>query len=193
MNALLPVGAILLFFAGKTLQQKLERISITGLHIKPGSISFTEVLLQVTLDVYNPNSSSLDFNFFNGYIYRNGIRLGRFDFNNSKGGAKIAGRGTTPVTFNVRITTAGVVGNLFNILKNIKNQKAVDLTFSIDALLNVGGFDVPVKYSYNLKDAISGVHSVGKPYVKMEFANNAEMENHFKKNCGEQKHYFSKN
>jgi len=164
MNPVLPIliiGAAIL--AGKSLKEQVERISITNFKISAGSIKINEVLLKVTLDVYNPNSMALPFGYFAGYIYRNGIRLGRFEFKDTA--VKIPGRSTTPITFNVKITTAGVVMNLFDILKNITKQKPVDLTFSVDGILNIGGYDAPVKYSYNLKNAVGGIGEVNESVI----------------------------
>lgn len=188
-SLLIPAGIVAVaLFAGKGLKEKLQRISVTNFRLKVGSIKLNEVLLQVTLDIYNPNTSQLVFGYFQGYIYRNGIRLGRFDFNATGSPMKFPGRSTTPATFNVRLTTAGIVANLFNILRNLHQQPANALNFSVDGILNVGGFDMPIKYEYNLK---SGVAGIGKPYVKMEFGSNEEMQKYFRKPCSD--HKFSLN
>jgi LEA14-like dessication related protein len=181
----MAIGVLIL--SGKSLKDQLERVSVTNFRIQVGGFKLTEVLLKVTLDIYNPNSQALKFGYFQGYIYRNGIRLGRFVFNDDGKNTKFPARATTPATFNVNITTAGIVSNLFNILKNLKNQKPIDTTLMIDGIINIGGMDIPIKYSYDLKNAISGPAVIGKPYAKFEFNSNEEMASYLRRPCAEPK------
>jgi hypothetical protein len=191
MNWIVPgvFVAAYLYLSGKMMKDQLQRITVTNAHLGKPSVSLTETKIPIVLDVYNPNSSIIKFDYFQGFVSRAGIRLGDFAFDGKGQKIELKGRGVTPITFNVRLTTLGVVRSLFNIISNLSNQKPQDTIFTVDGIYSAGGFDIPVKFSYDVKkNAVvkTGVAGIGKPYVKMEFNSSKEMEEHFKKNCGQQ-------
>lgn len=179
MNFIVPTAALaaLLIISNKQTMQQMQRISVAGAKIGTVKVSLTETVFPLTLSVYNPNSSELHFNYFQGFVSRNGTRIGEFTFNSDGKSIALASRGTTPMTFNVRITTLGVVRSLFSLFKNFTTSTSLSAVFDVDGIYNAGGFDIPVKFSYDVKknsfvnnsNTVAGIGLTDKEYYDYEF------------------------
>lgn len=154
---LLPLGlgatAIALLSFGMK-KRALERVSIKGgsLKLDKSQTNITQAVFILTLQVYNPNSTNIQFEYFQAFVSRAGSRLGEFLFNGQGKNMVLKPRDITPVPFTIRFSNFGLVSNIVEIIKQLLNGGGlVSLVLDIDGILTAGGLDVPVKASFDMR------------------------------------------
>lgn len=197
MNLIVPAVVIGAWYFSnlKSTGEKLQRCEISSFKIGKLNIGLQETIIPVTLQVFNPNNTAVAAEYFRGKVYRAGIRIGDFSFDSKGQNVSLAARSNTPLTFNVRIGTIGAAKTIFDIFKNLFNAKAIDTVFTIDGIIAISGIDIPVKYSFDAKTGqqVKAISGIGKPYAKLEFNSNREMDEYFKGGCKQSVPAFSKN
>jgi len=164
MNLVIPALAVgYLFYSGmKSMGERLQKCEISSFKLGKLSIGLQQTTIPVVLNIFNPNNTDVPAEYFRGIISRAGKKVGDFTFDSKGERILLKARQETPITFNIRITTVGVLSNLVNIFKNLFAAKPLDTVFTISGIISIGGFDLPVNFAYDVKTqkVVSGVAGI---------------------------------
>lgn len=169
MNLIFPAGIIayLVYQGAKSTGDKIQKCEITSFKLGKVSVALTQTTIPVVVSVLNPNNSDVRAEYFRGVIYRAGKKLGEFVFDSSGQNVLLKSRQVTPLTFSVKLSNIGIVSSLVNIFKNISTATPLDTVFTINGIIQISGFDIPVNFSYDVKtgkevkSAVSGIAGIG--------------------------------
>lgn len=151
----LALGGAVTYFLFATKKQAIERISIKGGSMKMDKTqtNITQAVFILTLNIYNPNSTEIKFEYFQAFVSRAGSRLGEFLYNGVGKNMVLKPRDITPVPFTIRFSNIGLVSNIVDIVKQLLNNtpQLVSLVLDIDGIITAGGLDLPVNVSFDIK------------------------------------------
>jgi hypothetical protein len=198
MNLLVPavlVGGYLFVNNMRTTGEAIKKCEISAFKLGKLSIGAQQTTIPVELSILNPNNRDVPAEYFRGVVYRAGIKIADFTFDSKDKAVMLKKRTTTPLTFNIRITTIGAVRNIIDVFKNLLAARPIDSVFTVKGVIVISGFDIPVDFTWDVakNKSINQVSGIGKPYAKMEFNSNAEMKAYFKEGCRQKLPGFSKN
>lgn len=170
---LLAVAGGAAFLIARTLSNTanaLKRLEYLNPKIKFGSLSLTSIPCEISLELRNPGSADIPLDYFTGDILYQGRRLSNFTFNQAGKNFVIKGRSTTRVPFTVNISTISAISIIVNLIKAIKGGGGVSSIISINGSIYAAGFDVPVKFDYDLRSntvikANAAIAGAGKAVV----------------------------
>ena len=155
MKALMPlaiIGASAWYFMSlKKTGEKITRCEISSFKLGKLSIGLQQTTIPVELQIFNPNSTDVPADYFRGIVKRAGIKIGDFTFDSLGKSTMIKSRRTTPLTFNVRVSSLGAIRNIVDVFKNLLAARPIDTVFTIEGIIAIGGFDVPVNYKWDVK------------------------------------------
>lgn len=176
----------------------IKRLEYLNPKIKFGAISLTSISCEISLDLRNPGSADIPLDYFTGDIIYQGRRLSNFTFNQAGKNFIIKARSTTRVPFTVNISTFSAVSTIVSLIKAITGGGGVSPIVSINGSIYAAGFDVPVKFDYDLKSntvikSNMPIAGIGSVKATLEFGSNGEMEKYFGNRRMEKKILFSKN
>lgn len=191
MNLLIPAAAFGAYYllSMKDTGERLRKCEISSFKLGKIQLGLQQTTIPVELQVFNPNNTDVPAEYFRGIVSRAGKKIADFTFD-SQGKSVMLKRGTTtPLIFNVRITTLGIVTNLVGLFKSMVAAQPFETTFTVNGILRINGFDIPVNFNWDAKagKAVKPIAGIGKPYAKIEFANNEEMQTYFRKPCTDTK------
>lgn len=155
------IGTAVYFLATKTLNasQLFGKLTVVGGKIKKFSLKgLFSIDVQIELQVQNTGSISIPLEYYTGTITHAGTQVSNFTFNGTGKNVVIKERSTTPMLFNLQINTLSFVLKLVNVIKDVAAGRKVDSKLFIDSSFYAGGFDLPVKFEYDLKpDTLKGI------------------------------------
>lgn len=181
MNLVVPALAVgYLFYTGmKSMGERLQKCEISSFKLGKLSIGLQQTTIPVVLNIFNPNNTDVPAEYFRGIISRAGNKVGDFTFDSKGERILLKARQETPLTFNIRITTVGVLTNLVNIFKNLFAARPIETVFTVNGTISIGGFDLPVNFAYDVKTqkVVDSVNGIGR--VESQEVLNQEIENYF--------------
>ena len=175
MNLLIPAAAFGAYYlySMKDTGERLRKCEINSFKLGKIQLGLQQTTIPVELQVFNPNNTDVPAEYFRGIVSRAGKRIADFTFD-SQGKSVMLKRGTTtPLIFNVRITTLGIVTNLVGLFKSMVAAKPFETTFTVNGTLRINGFDIPVNFSWDAKagkavQQIAGIGSADSDFYNRE-------------------------
>lgn len=140
--------------------QAAKQISYRNPKVAHVSIGVQNITIQMSVDVVNPTTSDLPFDYFAGSISYKGSVLADFNFTGYGKDIYIKQRTTTTIPFQLTIPTVKLGVNLVNTIKNILNGNTVDTVFTVHSTITVSGTSFPLDFSYDVKNSI-GIGTIG--------------------------------
>ena len=157
---LLGGGAAVLYYLSTkayNIRQAVKKISFTNPRItaKP-DIKLLRTVFTLSLEIVNPGSADIAFEYYAGTIIYAGKKISDFRFDGVK---TLRSRSKTPVSFEVTVSNPGVITSLVKIIKAIAQKKKIDSIIAVNGSLYAAGIDVPVNFVYDIakQEQVSGV------------------------------------
>ncbi len=153
-------GLIYLLTKASNAIQTVRNLSVQLGRIK--NVNFKGLSIDVTLElqVNNPGSVDIPFEYYTGTITHAGSKISSFTFNGTGQNIVFKRYSLTPVTFVLSISSINLVYQLVQLVTDIKNGRKVDSMFYIASTLHTTGVDIPVNFSYDIKPG--AVNGLGK-------------------------------
>lgn len=161
---LITGGAAAIYYLGVkafNIKEAVKKLSATNpkLTAKPG-INILQAVFEMSLDIANPGSTNIPFEYYAGTIIYEGSKIADFNFNGS--GMVLKARSKTPIRFTVTISNTKFILSLIKIINAISRKQKVNSTFAINSSIYAAGADVPINFVYDIasQEVISGIGKV---------------------------------
>lgn len=130
----------------------IPKISVSNptISAKP-SIKALSIVLDITIDVNNPGSSDIPFDYYTGTVLYAGGKIADFNFNNNGKIVNLKARSKTPLAFQISIANLTVAYKIIKLLKAVSQNLPVDTKLEVRSSFYAAGIDVPVNYVYDIK------------------------------------------
>lgn len=147
----LLLGAVVVAARVNDTKNTVPKLQVVGSRLGKPKISLLRANIPIELDVMNPTSSPVNFEYYAGNIVYSGANLASFSFNGNNGNYTITPRTTTTIKFDLSITNLNVLNKVKDIVMKIINKQPVTSVITIDSTFFALGRDLPVKFSVDLK------------------------------------------
>lgn len=150
----IALGAGIAYLAIRNVSNKwqaLQRLSYSNPKVKVKSISLLNMELEMSLDIINSNTADLTLDYFTGIVNYQGKQLTTFTFNANGKNTVIEGRKTTTIPFTLIVKNIQALGTIVKLISAISAGKTTSTIINVDGILFAAGFDVPVKFDYDIK------------------------------------------
>ncbi len=144
------------------LKEAISKLSATNPRIKASFTALT-LSLNVKIDVVNPSSADIPFEYYAGTINYAGSEVAKFNYNYQGRRVIIPQRGLITLDFVVNVSNLQTLWKLKAIIQSlIQGNKNIDSKFYVTSAIYAGGFDVPVNFVYDMRQqaVVSGVQNV---------------------------------
>jgi hypothetical protein len=153
LGIIAAIGAGIWFATSRVfnIKEAIDKLSVSNPRIKVNFAALT-VALDVWVDINNPASVDIPFEYYAGSVLYAGSEIGKFNSNYQGQNVTLKQRSFTPVNFKVNINNLQTIWKLKGLLQSLASgNKDVDSNITIRSAIYAGGFDVPVNFVYSLK------------------------------------------
>lgn len=197
----LAIGAGAVYLLARSFantSQALQRLTYANPKIKVNNVGLLNTQLTIALDITNPASANINLDYFTGNIIYQGKTISSFTFNANGTQTTIKARSTSTIPFTVNIKNLQAIGVFIALAKDLASGQKIPTVISVNGSLYAAGFDVPVRFDYDVKNGVvvpSAANKIAGVEAKLQFSSVADMEKYFSiKRAGKKKlPVFSKN
>lgn len=174
------IGAAGIYLASKAYNatNAVKNLAVSRARISKVKLNLFSIDITMMLEVNNPSSVTIPFDYFTGSILYQGNKLANFGFDGHGQNIQLKSRSITPVTFLVAVSTPALVSKIFQLLKDIGYGKKVDTIFTIQGTFSAAGVDIPVSFTYDIRPgAVNGIgrFGFGSPALMQMLARRRQM------------------
>lgn len=175
----------------------VKKLQFRNPKIKFGKVSLFSTTATITMDVWNPTSTSVPVDYLAGDILYKGKSLATFSVDGKATKLQAKAQATTSITFDVVIKTTGAINVILSLINGTLSQ-----IIDVQGIFYAMGSDLNFSFSYDvikgrlITPGVSGkasVNGIAGVEAKLQFSSNAEMEKYFGNRRASKKLMFSKN
>lgn len=159
-------GVAALYYLGAkayNIKEAVKRLSVTNPKIaaRP-SIKALNIFIDISVDIVNPGSSDIPFEYYAGTIIYDSTKIADFNFNGNGKSIILKARSKTPLAFQVSVTNINTFYKITKIIIAVNKNLPVDTKIAINSSIYAAGLDVPVNFIYDIKklEVVSGIGKV---------------------------------
>jgi hypothetical protein len=129
----------------------LKRLTWSNPKVTFKKVGILNSELLISLDIYNPSSADVALDYFTGIVGYNGKAVSNFTFNANGKNTIIKARQTSAIPFTVIVKNVNTIATIVSIAKQLTQGKKIPSIINVTGSLFAAGWDVPVKFNYDVK------------------------------------------